>query len=334
MRPITRLLALLVILTGTTREGTAQVDPHFTQYYVYPSWLNPALTGTFDGDYRISGIYRNQWGGISKPFSTPGLSAEFVTGKNVNVGLSILNQTAGDGGYNYTTGYGNFAYTGVRFGATENHRIVFGLQLGIIRRGFNASKFTFGDEWNPITGYNPGSSEDKFNKTNATSIDAGAGILYFDAAPGKKANIYAGFAVSHLTKPNDYFGNTSDAKLPMRFTGHAGVRLTISETFSVIPNILYVKQGTADEKMAGAYVQLNAAPGTDVLLGANYRIKDAVSPFVGFSHNNIVLGVSYDVNTSELGKMVHGANSFEISLSLIGKKTIKTPAANFVCPRL
>jgi hypothetical protein len=45
---------------------------------MYPSFLNPALTGAFDGDYRVSGIYRTQWGNITSPFSTPGVSADFV----------------------------------------------------------------------------------------------------------------------------------------------------------------------------------------------------------------------------------------------------------------
>ena len=252
----------------------------------------------------------------------------------MNVGINLLNQTAGDGGYYYRTAYANLAYTGVRFGAAENHRVVMGLQLGMIWRGFNASKFTFGDQWDPITGFNPGASTDGFNKTKNSSFDAGAGILYFDATPGKKANVYAGFSVAHLTKPKDYFSSDGNAKLPMRYTGHAGVRLTFSELLSITPNVLYAKQGTAEEKMAGAYVQLNAAPGTDVMLGANYRIKDAVSPFVGFTHKNMVLGISYDVNTSELGKMAHGSNSFEISLSFTGRRSIRTPEGNFICPRL
>src|SRR5436853_7389770 len=86
----------------------AQVDPHFSQYYVYPAWLNPALTGAFDGDYRITGIYRSQWGNISSPFSTPGLAADFTTNKNSNFGASVLNQTAEDGGYNYFTANASF----------------------------------------------------------------------------------------------------------------------------------------------------------------------------------------------------------------------------------
>jgi hypothetical protein len=82
----------------------AQVDPHFTQYYIHTSWLNPALTGLFDGDYRVAGIYRNQWGNMGSPFSTIGASAEKVTDKNINLGLNVINQKAGDGGYSYTTG--------------------------------------------------------------------------------------------------------------------------------------------------------------------------------------------------------------------------------------
>lgn len=327
---------LLALFTAVAAKGLlAQVDPHFSQYYVYPSWLNPALTGAFDGDYRISGIYRNQWNSVAAPFSTPGASLEITTNKNINFGASILNQTAGDGGYNYLTAYGSAAYTGVRFGAAGNQRFVFGLQAGIVNRKFNPSKFTLGDQWNPVTGYNPGStSNDLPTKTSALSFDAGAGVLYYDAQPGKKANVYAGFSASHLTRPEDPFSQGSKEKLPMRFTVHGGVKLTLSDIFSLTPNFLYLRQGNASEKMAGGYAQIKAGDVTDFLFGANYRFSDAISPYLGFNHKNMVLGVSYDINTSDLGRMVNGASSFEISLSFIGRKSIRTPEEHFICPRL
>ena len=210
-----------------------------------------------------------------------------------------------------------------------------GMQLGIIRRAFNPSKLTFGDQWNPITGYNPGAtSAEVFSRTAATSFDAGAGILYYDAQPGKKANVYGGISVSHLTRPDDKFSNSGNARIPMRYTVHAGVRLTLSDILSITPNALYLRQGKSQEKMVGAYAQLRAGMGTDVMLGANYRFNDAISPYAGFTWNNLLIGVSYDVNTSDLGKMVNGSNSFEISLSFIGKKSARTPEVEFVCPRL
>ena len=37
---------------------------------------------------------------------------------------------------------------------------------------------------------------------------------------------------------------------------------------------------------------------------------------------------------TDLGKMARGSNSFEISLSFIGRRSAKTPEVDFVCPRL
>lgn len=328
----------MVFLLGSfslMKIAQAQVDPHFSQYYVYPSWLNPALTGAFDGQYRVSGVYRNQWGSITTPFTTYGLTGEFTTNKNVNLGASVLKQSAGDGGYGYTTAYGNFSYTGVRFGPGETKRLVFGLQAGIIQRRFDRNKMTFGDQWNPVFGFNPGTpSAEALNRTSASALDIGAGIMYFDAQPGKKANLFAGFSVSHLTSPEDHFSANGNQSFPMRYTFHGGVRLSLSDRFSLTPNVLYLSQGTATEKMVGAYGQYRAADELSLLLGANYRFEDALSPFFGFTYKNMMLGASYDINTSDLGKMVNGANSFEISLSIIGKKVTKTPAVEFVCPRL
>jgi type IX secretion system PorP/SprF family membrane protein len=324
---------VFLMLTVVGKIAIAQVDPHFTQYYVYPSWLNPALTGAFDGDYRVSGIYRNQWGSISA-FSTPGVSVDFAGNKNLNYGVSIMNQTAASGGYNYLTGYGSLAYTGVRFGLNGSQRMVFGMQAGFINRRFDPSKFTMSEQWGP-TGFNPNQAIADLPVNNKSMVlDIGAGVLYYDAQPGKKANLYAGFSANHLNQPEDAFSSGQKEKLPMRFALHGGVRLLLSEGFSITPNLLYARQGEAEEKMVGAYAQLKAGDFTDFLIGANYRLNDAVSPYVGYYYKNMVLGVSYDINTSDLGKMAKSASSFEISLSFIGRKTVKTPEQEFVCPRL
>lgn len=331
---LTRALLPLVSLLAFC-SVSAQVDPHFSQYYVYPSWLNPALTGVFDGQYRVSGVYRSQWGAITTPFTTYGVTGEFVTGKNINVGASLLKQTAGDGGYGYTTAYANVSYTGVKFGPDLTKRLTFGLQAGVIQRRFDQSKMTFGSQWNPVFGYNPGNpSNEVLSRTAASAFDIGAGVLYFDAKPGQKANVYGGLSVSHLTRPDDKFGATGEARFPMRYTFHGGVRIAINDQFSLTPNLLYLKQGTATERMIGAYGQYKATSDVNVLLGANYRFEDALAPFFGFTYRNMMLGASYDINTSDLGKLVNGTNSFEISLSIIGRKSTKTPEVEFVCPRL
>lgn len=333
MRRVVNLLLLMLTVFCAGHEVKAQVDPHFTQYYVHPSWLNPALTGLFDGDYRASAIYRNQWGNIASPYATIGASLEATTNKNTNWGVNVVNQRSANGGFNYTTAYGNFNYTGVRFGPGENHRIAMAIQMGFIQRRFNPSKLVFGDQWNPVTGETRPTQE-TFANTSSISFDAGAGIVYYDATPGKKANLFAGFAASHITQPENKFSGSGKEKMPIRYTGHAGVRLALSDNVSITPNALYLRQGNATEKMLGLYAQLRAATTTDVMFGMNYRLKDAIAAHAGFSYNNLVFSVAYDINTSDLGKMAGGTNSFEISISYTGRKKAKTPEVEFVCPRL
>lgn len=324
--------SLLVLLLVMGKDSIAQVDPHFSQFYVYPSYLNPALTGVFDGTYRVSGIYRNQWAGITQPFSTPGISFDMNTSKNISFGASIMNQNAGNAGYNYLTAYGSVAYSGIRFGLNNTQRVVFGMQAGMINRRFDPSKFTLGENWNPSGGTNP--STEVFTKTSSSMFDIGAGALYIDGKPNKKANFYGGVAVSHLTQPVDQFIKDVDAKLPMRVTVHGGLRYVVNADWSITPNFLYMSQGNAKETMLGAYAQLRASETSDFLFGANYRFKDAFAPYVGFYHKNFVLGASYDFNVSDLGKMTGRANSFEISLSWIGRKAFKAEEEQFICPRL
>lgn len=336
MKKALTILSLMLGFSWGSQQASAQVDPHFTQYYIYPSWTNSALTGSFDGSYRVSGIFRTQWGNIGIPYLTQGLSAEFTTNKNLNFGLSLMNQTAGDGGYRYTTVYGNLAFTGLRFGPIENHRIVFGLQAGFIQRRFDVNKLTFNSQINPITGEPDLPSGEILQSPRSGMFDAGAGVMYFDATPGKKVNLYGGYSASHITRPTDRFlGSTvEDSKLPIRHLIHAGARIRLNDQWSITPNALYMTQGTARETMIGGYAQHKLKPETDLMAGANYRINDAVSPFVGFSHKRFVLGLSYDINASDLRKLARASNSFEISMAISGRRNVKTPEVEFVCPRL
>ena len=328
--------ACLIIVS--IQQSSAQTDPHFTQNYTYPMYINPALTGSSDGDYRVSAIYRSQWGGISNPYRTTGLSFDARTNKNIALGVNLLNQSAGDGGFNYFNAYASVAYTGVKFGATNNHRVVFAMQAGVINRRVDQAKFKWGEQWNPITGYNASNSiSENFASTSATTLDIGAGVLYYDAAPGKKANVFGGLSFFHLNKPKDpIISNQSVAlnTIPLRYTIHGGLSFNLSERSSIIPHVLYMQQGTAKEIMLGAYLQHNVNEETDLMIGGYYRFKDAIAPFVGVDWRNLLIGLSYDANTSKLGAMSGNINSFELSLSYIKRKGTKSIFDFIRCPRL
>jgi type IX secretion system PorP/SprF family membrane protein len=323
----------LVLITGCGLQAAAQVDPHFSQFYTHPLWLNPALAGTSEGAYRVSAIYRSQWGAVSTPYSTVGVSGDVPTGSNINFGLNILRQTAGTGGYSYTNAALSVSYSGVRWGTDDRHQVSIGLQAGLISRRFDPSKFQGGDQWVSGIGYNPAlATSDPLSNSSAGSFDAAAGAVYFNAAPDIQVNPFFGVSAGHLTQPQDPFiGRGSSARLPMRYTVHGGARVLLSDALWVVPNMLYMQQGTAQEIMGGAYAQLRVNEATDLMLGANYRVNDAVSPFAGVLFNNLMVGASYDVNTSQLGKMAGSAGSFEISITFLGKRN-ESPAY-FKCPR-
>jgi type IX secretion system PorP/SprF family membrane protein len=212
-----------------------------------------------------------------------------------------------------------------------------GMSLGIINRRFDQSKFTTSNQFDPSTGeFNPNIQPDEvLSKTAATSFDAGAGIMYYDATPGKKMNLFAGVSAYHLTRPEDPFTTGPElTRMPVRLTAHGGAMFTLSEVLSITPNVLYMRQGKASEKMLGAYVQSRINEEADFLLGANYRFKDAVVPYAGIYYKNFVLGVSYDVGTSDLSKISGKSNSFELSLSIIGSKAVKAKRVPFVCPAM
>jgi len=319
-------------------QSVAQTDPHFTQNYTFPMYVNPALAGSSDGEYRVSTIYRTQWGSVSNPYRTVGLSFDTRTNKNIALGVNVLNQSAGDAGYNYLTSSISFAYTGIKFGNDLNHHIVLAVQPGILNRRVDQSKFKWGDQWNPITGYNANNlTSESFARSSATTFDVGAGALYYDATPDKKSNIFGGFSLFHINKPKDPIVSQQSTELniiPLRYTIHAGMSFNMSPRTSIIPHALYMRQGTASETMLGIYAQVNVNEETDFMIGAYYRLKDAVAPFVGVDWKNFIIGISYDANTSRLGAMSRSVNSTELSLTYIKRKGDRSIFDFIRCARL
>jgi type IX secretion system PorP/SprF family membrane protein len=337
VRIILSVIYLLVLLSPV--QLNAQTDPHFTQYYIYPLYLNPALSGSGDGEDRVSGIFRNQWGSITNPYRTVGISYDRRTKKNIAFGFNLLNQSAGDAGFNYLNGYATAAYTGVKLGKDFRHRFVFAMQAGFINRRIDPAKFRTGVQWNPISGYNASlpTGEEGWLVRQSTVPDIGAGVLYYNAGSDQKTNLYAGASVFHLNRPKDAFVSRNEVELkqiPLRYAFHGGISYNLSNRQRIVPNIMYMRQGSASVLMAGAYFQFYVNDQTDFMFGAYYRVDDAVAPFVGVDWKNFLIGVSYDANASKLGSLNRNVNAIELSLSYTMKRSGKTLMDYIRCPRM
>lgn len=321
----------LLLLAG---YANAQIDPHFSQYYAYPLWLNPALTGVMNGDARVSANFKDQYATVNNAYRTGAVSADFRPTDKMGLGLNILDQGAGTAGYNYLSAYGSFGY-GFAISNDGNQQLHFGLQAGFINRSFDPSKLQTGDQYNPTTGYDPGMGNGESIATNhSTVFDAGAGVFYYDGDPLSTANPFAGFSINHLTQPTDPFGVADGfgSKIPMRYTIHGGVRFKIDDSFDLIPHAIFIKQQAAEEKDLGMYTNFKLVNNEGLILGAMYRFGDAAIANVGFQFSNYIFGASYDFNTSSLSNATNGQGGFELSISYVFHKRIQEPEP--VCPRL
>src|SRR5260221_9784039 len=98
-----KLLSTLVMCVALVSVSTAQ-DPNFSQFFTSPLTLNPALTGKFDGVYRIAINYRNQWPTINNAFTTSTISFDAGILKNqipetdqFGIGIMGFTDKAGNG---------------------------------------------------------------------------------------------------------------------------------------------------------------------------------------------------------------------------------------------
>ena len=242
------LLLPVIILSGS--RLCAQ-DNMYTQFFNSPIYLNPALTGQFDGDLRMTMIYRNQWTSVPGNFSYTTASIDYNMPQfGGGVGL-LLNRSSEGTAYLVNNSIaGTYAYSV----GGEGFVLSFGLQAGIANRTIDYNKLVFDDQLDPRIGIVPGASSaaDAIPFNNKFYFDSGAGI---NLVVGE-FNI--GGAVQHINQPNESFTGTP-AKLAMRDVAHISYRWDLDadqnmyddEKSYVIPSVVYSKQYTAYTLSAG-----------------------------------------------------------------------------------
>jgi type IX secretion system PorP/SprF family membrane protein len=329
----TKLIIIALLLQiGVVVHSSAQVDPHFSQYYAYPLWLNPALTGVINGDSRVAANYKNQWATINNAYETAAVSADFRATDKLSLGVNVLNQSAGGASYNYFSAYGSLGY-GITLSDDGNQKLHFGLQAGVINRAFDMSKLQFGSQYNPEMGFDPNLPNlETLSNTSSTVFDANAGIFYYNGDPSSNLNAFGGFSAGHLSRPKDGLSGDGNSRIPIRWTAHGGVRIRASDYFDIVPNALYIKQQETTIKAFGAYSEVKFQDDKGLIFGALFRVKDAAVADVGYHVNNMIIGASYDFNTSSLNRATGGQGGIELSISYVFKRRMLQPEP--ICPRL
>ena len=154
MKQLARALFLYLIICLRSLPGFAQ-DHMYSQFFNSPLYLNPALTGQFEGDLRMSLIYRNQWTTVPGNFSYVSASIDYnVPRFGGGIGLLITRSSEGTAFLDNTNISGLYSYSI----GSEDFVLSFGLQAGITNRTIDYSKLVFGDQIDPTLGIVSGSS--------------------------------------------------------------------------------------------------------------------------------------------------------------------------------
>jgi type IX secretion system PorP/SprF family membrane protein len=332
----------MILLLGFSREVTAQ-DIHFSHIHASPTVLNPAMTGLFDGDYRLIMNYKNQWRNTTANYNTlhAGFDAKVTnlggTGF-LGMGLNVIADRAGDLNYTNTSAMLTLS-TARALNREGDHFITVAIQAGMLHNYLDYSRLHVFDQEPLVQAGAPGT---------ANAWDASAGIGWFKRVV-RDGMIYLGASVFHLGQPDmAMLGQTAEynEQLARRWVFHGGGDIKIVDRYYLMPSFMIMEQSPHREINTGTFLRYDwqeykRGKGSSVFFGAWFRYfvrtdisssYDALILAARLDKNSISYSFSYDVNMSSLATATRGVGGPEISVIFRGSWYHK-PQYRVDCPK-
>ncbi len=293
--------------------GMKAQDPHFSQFYANPLYLNPAFAGAKVCP-RIITNYRNQWPSIPGSYVTYNASFDMHFDKlGGGLGVLVTSDRAGQGVL--TTQTVSLIYS-VRIRLSREWFLKAGLQASFFQKHLDWDKLTFADQINPKWGFSNQTAEHRptNGEYSIMSSDFSSGLLVYNK------RFYGGVAVHHMVPVNVAFTANGVSYLPMKITTHLGYTIPLKRGRrinprdpSISPNIVFMQQGPFNQFNFGAYFKKSP-----MIFGLWYRNflegSDALIVQAGFEYDKFKFGYSYDITVSQLGSASGGAHEISIAL--------------------
>ncbi len=317
------LLPALLLWAGASRAQ----DIHFSQFYEAPLLRNPSLAGIFTGDIRAQVVYRDQWNSFTNAYRSGSLNFEYKipvgqTEDFITAGLQMLYDRAGT--VSLTSSHLLPALNYHKAISSErNMYISVGFMGGLVQRSIDRSKITTDNQY--VGGaYNPAvANGETFANANYRYADASIGTT-FNMGFGEEEdnNLFVGVAYHHINRPSNSFYRNANEALHPKWVVSGGVKFDVNEQGFFNLQADYSKQGAASEIIGGAMYGYKfgdpASPDYIFQLGMFMRAKDALIPALKIDYQPFSIGLSYDVNISQLKTASQGRGGFELSVTYIG----------------
>ncbi|MGB5818160.1 MAG: type IX secretion system membrane protein PorP/SprF [Saonia sp.] len=302
-------IGFLVVLSMSSIYG--QQDAQYTQYMYNTVSVNPGYAGS-RGHLSIAALHRSQWIGLDGAPKTQTLNIHSPIGyRGVGAGLSIVNDQIGPTSETYFDV--DFSYT---IQTSLDARLSFGLKASAHLLDVRFSELNQ-DFTNP-GGPDPTLQQDIDNRF---SPNIGAGVYYHTD------KFYAGLSVPRFLETKHFDESSlSTAAEQMNFYLITGYVFDLNPFLKFKPTLLSkLVQGDPLQVEVSANVMFNEK----LILGAAYRWDAAISGMVGFQiSNELLVGIAYDREITELGRAIFNDGSFEVILRYDFNKTkgnLKSP---------
>lgn len=294
-------LTALVFMGMVSMGVMAQQDAQYTQYMYNTLSVNPAYAGS-RGQLSFAGLYRSQWVGLDGAPETFTLNLHSpIRNSRLGYGISIVNDNIGDGVVQETYLDAVVSYT---IDVSMDAKLSFGLKAGgnMLSLDFNGLR-NFDQE---VVNQN--------NIDNKFTPNFGLGIYYHTD------KFYAGISAPNVLE-SEYFDNdnTSDG-VNFLSAERMNLYLITGYVFDLGADLQF-KPALLTKAVGGAPLQVDLSASflfaNKFSFGAAYRWDAAVSGLVGFQvTDQIMLGLAYDRETTELGGTQFNDGSFEVFLRL------------------
>ncbi|QLG44232.1 PorP/SprF family type IX secretion system membrane protein [Costertonia aggregata] len=291
----------ILFLFALVLSSNAQQDAQYTQYMFNTLSINPAYAGS-RGQLSIAGLYRSQWVGLNGAPTTQTLNLHSpIRNSRLGYGLSIVNDEIGDGTIQETYFDAAVSYT---IDVSQDAKLSFGLKAGgnLLNLDLQSLRQREGQE--EFVGD---------NVDNRFSPNFGLGIYYHTN------KFYAGLSAPNLLETK-FFDRSGDDAEAVNFlsTDRINFYLITGYVFDLNGNLKF-KPALLTKVVGGAPLQVDVSANfmfnEKFTFGAAYRWDAAVSALAGFQvTDQIMLGLAYDRETTELGGTQFNDGSFEVFL--------------------
>ena len=322
------MLLFSIALMSISAVVTRAQDIHFSQFFEAPLLRNPSLAGIFTGDYRVQGVYRDQWNSFTNAYRTGSLNAEYKMpiGKGddfMTTGIQLLFDKAGTVGLTSTHVLPALNY----HKSLSNEKPMYlslGFMGGMIRKNIDIAKMTTNNQFNGGVFDPTLSTGEVLNAPNFTTWDASVGMSFNTSFGEDQVNtLFVGAAYHHLNRPKNSFYRDPDIELNPKYVFSAGVKFSIDEYTYFTLQADQSLQGSFNETIGGALYsyKLGGDPENAAYTihgGAFLRWKDALIPVIKMDINALSFAISYDINVSQLKTASQARGGFELSLVYVG----------------